>query len=145
MTAHFFFVLYVALFQYFFLCKHVIHYTSMDSLERLLTFANVLICCRKYGHNSKHYTNEVISNNVCMVWPNSQHIKLTDFFHSCTPSKYHTNSMLNGVLHVVPWMNYEKIRLNQVKPISFHVTYKYYLNLSTGGVTGMSGKLVMQS
>jgi len=42
-------------------------------------------------------------------------------------------------------MNYEKMRLTQANYISFCVPYKFYLNLSTGGVTGMSGKLVMRS
>jgi hypothetical protein len=39
-------------------------------------------------------------------------------------------------------MNYEKMRLNQSNPLSFFVPYKFYLDLSTGGATGMSGKLV---
>jgi len=42
-------------------------------------------------------------------------------------------------------MNYEKMRLNQAIPLSFCVPYKFYLNLSTGGATGMSYKLVTRS
>lgn len=62
-----------------------------------------------------------------------------------TASKYHTNSMLNGFLHVVPCMNYEKMRLFQVNPISFCVKYKFYLNFLTDGARSMSGKLVVRS